>query len=108
MANNFKRKEFDFKLPKELEDCIDQLEWAITNSPLNVDLYQDQIRQVAHQYSDYEITDEEGDEVIHYYCGRRWISYEHNENKISKETEENIEYMKNEEDYEEEVCIDAP
>lgn len=68
----FIQKQFDFIIPQELQECIDQLEWTVNNDPINIDIYQDQIRQVAHKYSDYEITDEEGDEVIHYYCGRRW------------------------------------
>ena len=70
----FARKEFDFAVPKEIEECINMLEEAVKNHPLRVDLYQDMIRQTAHEYSDYEITDEQGDEIIDYYCRRRWTS----------------------------------
>lgn len=73
MNKLFVRKEFDFKVPDEINDAIDMLENAVNNCPIEIDIYQDMIRQLAHQYSDYEITDDEGDEIIHYYCCRRWI-----------------------------------
>lgn len=61
------KKDFDFNIPKEIEECIVKLENALKNEPLDVDLYQDEIRQLAHAYVDNGLTEEEANELINYY-----------------------------------------
>lgn len=70
---NFTRKQYDFKVPDAIEKKIDDLEYAVKNNTLDIDIYECEIRQLAHEYSGTEITDEQGDEIIHYYCSREYL-----------------------------------
>lgn len=66
------RANFDFTLPYGLEKMIDELETAVNNKVLYVDCIQDEIRSLAHGYTDRGLTEEQAEEVIDYYCRRRW------------------------------------
>lgn len=64
MSNN---KYFDFDLPKQLLEMID--EYKREGTELNKDLYQDEIRSLSRYLDD----EEQGEQVIDYFCreGRR-------------------------------------
>ena len=72
---------FDFKMPDNLIEAINGLKDAIKNHPLQIDLYQDEIRSLAHgdTYDNERdariyggITEDEAEEIITYFCRRRW------------------------------------
>ena len=72
---------FSFKIPDNLLKEISNLETAINNNESYVDCIQDEIRSWAHGYS-YDtkedallyggITEEEAEEIITYFCRRRF------------------------------------
>lgn len=66
------RAKFDFPLPKAIEDMIDELEVAVENKVLYVDCIQDEIRSLAHGYTDAGLTEEQAEQIIDYYCRVRW------------------------------------
>ena len=66
------RAKFDFLLPKAIEDMIDELEVAVENKVLYVDCIQDEIRSLAHGYTDAGLTEEQAEQIIDYYCRVRW------------------------------------
>lgn len=66
------RAKFDFPLPKAIEDMIDELEVAVDNKVLYVDCIQDEIRSLAHGYTDAGLTEEQAEQIIDYYCRVRW------------------------------------
>lgn len=66
----FNRVDFNFEIPTEISECINRLEEAVNNNSYDVDLIQDELRQLAHQYEDDGITEEEANEIIHCYCNR--------------------------------------
>lgn len=63
------RAEFDFELPEQLEDMIDELEKAIEEKATYIDCIQDEIRSLSRLLDD----DDKEDQIIEYYCRRRWI-----------------------------------
>ncbi|MBR1742341.1 MAG: hypothetical protein IJ733_10855 [Lachnospiraceae bacterium] len=65
----FIRKEFDFELPVQLEKMIDELETAIKNHATYIDCIQDEIRSLSRYLDD----DDKENQVIDYYCRRRWL-----------------------------------
>lgn len=72
MSKKFKRLEVDFFIPAAVETAIDDLETAIlTEDPL-WDCYLDELRATIHGWQDCPggFSEEEGDELIHYYYGR--------------------------------------
>ncbi len=75
---------FDFKMPQNLINAIKDLQIAITEHPSSVDLYQDEIRSLAHgdTYDSEQdarayggLTEDEAEEVIDYFCRRRWVHF---------------------------------
>lgn len=66
------RAKFDFPLPKAIDDMIDELEVAVENRVSYVDCIQDEIRSLAHGYTDAGLTEEQAEEIIDYYCRVRW------------------------------------
>ncbi len=76
MNNNntvFKRKHFDFPIPKEVETAIDNLENAVLTNTL-VDCYIKELRAFVHFNTDGEdgLTEEQGEEIIDYYYIRKY------------------------------------
>lgn len=65
--------DFDFKMPRIIADWIDELEIAINKKALHIDCIQDEIRACAHGCTDGEINEEQAEEIITYYCRRRWL-----------------------------------
>lgn len=67
----FKRKKFDFSIPAEVENCIDNLENAVLTNKL-VDCYIEEFRAYVHFNTGGEdgLTEEQGEELIDYYY--RW------------------------------------
>lgn len=62
------RAKFDFELPPQLEAAIDALEEGINNNVSYIDCLQDEIHANARYLDD----EEKEQQVIRYYCGRRW------------------------------------
>ena len=67
-----KRKEFDFQLPDVINAMIDELDTAVAAKATYVDCIQDEIRALAHGCTDDTITEEQAEEIIDYYCRRRF------------------------------------
>ena len=71
--SKFKRKQFDFKIPQEVEETIDNLENAVLTDSTLLDCYLEEFRAFVHFNTDGEdgITEEQGEELIDYYYRRR-------------------------------------
>ena len=69
----FRRKDFGVEMPPLMEEALNQLEQAIHERALHVDCIQDEIRSLAHGYTDLYWTEETAEEIIDYYCRRRWF-----------------------------------
>lgn len=65
--NNPLRKKFNFELPEELEQAIDEF-FELLEQNSCVDCGQENIRAIAHVVLD----EEKSQEVINYYYRRRW------------------------------------
>ena len=65
----FHRLHVSYKLPPLLSKAIDALEEAVKNEDLIVDCLQDEVRSCARELDN----DEREDEIIDYYCRRRWF-----------------------------------
>lgn len=74
MAFVFKEKKFDFLIPKEVQTAIDNLRNAEMTNFL-VDCYLDELRAYVHWNVDGDegMTEEQGDEIINYYCTRSYL-----------------------------------
>lgn len=72
--NIFIRKYFDFSVPKEIEEKIDNLEKAVLEKSSLLDCYLEEFRAAVHWNTDGEdgITEEQGEELIDYYYRRRY------------------------------------
>lgn len=70
----FKRKNFDFPLPQEVETAIDNLENAVLTNSTLLDCYIEELRAFVHFNTDGEdgLTEEQGEEVIDYYYRGRY------------------------------------
>jgi len=64
----------NYKIPSLLQHDIDGLREAVENDRLCVDCWQDEIRGSAHGVTGGEngLTEEQAEEIIDYYCRRRW------------------------------------
>ena len=69
----FKRKDFNVETPPLLEEALEQLEQAIKEQSLHIDCIQDEIRSLAHGYTDLYWDEETAEAMIDYYCRRRWF-----------------------------------
>ena len=72
---------FSFTVPQNIIDMVGELENAINTDSTMVDVYQDEIRSLAHgdTYDNKTdaieqggITEEEAEEIIDYFCRRHW------------------------------------
>lgn len=72
--NIFIRKHFDFFIPKEIEEKIDDLEKAVLEKSSLLDCYLEEFRAAVHWNTGGEdgITEEQGEELIDYYYRRRY------------------------------------
>ena len=72
--SKFKRKQFDFKIPQEVEETIDNLENAVLTDSTLLDCYLEEFRAFVHFKTDGEdgITEEQGEELIVYYYRSRY------------------------------------
>lgn len=70
----FKRKNFDFPIPDEVENCITNLENAVLTNSTLLDCYLEELRAFVHFNTDGEdgLTEEQGEEIIDYYYRRRY------------------------------------
>lgn len=69
----FKRKDFGVCMPPSMEEMIDRLEECVQNHDLIIDCVQDEIRSLAHGYTDVYWDEEKAEEIIDYYCRVRWF-----------------------------------
>lgn len=69
----FKRKDFGVNMPPSMEEMIDRLEECIQSHDLIIDCVQDEIRSLAHGYTDVYWDEEKAEEIIDYYCRMRWF-----------------------------------
>ena len=71
----FKQLKTSFRIPEKLQEDIDALEEGVRNEVSYVDCLQDEISSMAHGVTDAEdgITEEQAEEIIDYYCRRRWF-----------------------------------
>ncbi len=69
----FKRKQFDFPIPEEVETAINNLEKSVLTNSL-VDCYIEEFRAFVHFNTGGEdgLTEEQGEELIDYYYRRRY------------------------------------
>lgn len=72
--SNFKRKQFDFPIPKLVQQSIDDLENAVITNSLSLDCYLQKFRANVHCCTDGEegLTEEQGEELIDYYYRRKY------------------------------------
>ena len=64
---------FDFVLPDGIVKMVSELEQAVKEKKLYVDCIQDEIRSLAHGYTDAGLTEEQAEEVIDFYCRKRFV-----------------------------------
>lgn len=72
----FKRNNFDFHIPDEVENCITNLENAVLTNSTLLDCYLEELRAFVHFNTDGEdgLTEEQGEEIIDYYYRRRYAT----------------------------------
>lgn len=75
MSTVFIRKEFNFPVPEEVEDAINELEKAVLEHSSMLDIYLDEFKLCVRSNTGGEngMTDEQADEVLHYYYNRRYL-----------------------------------
>lgn len=69
----FVRKDFGCKMPPLMEEAIDQLEECIKTHNLIIDCVQDEIRSLAHGFTDVYWDEDTVEEIMDCYCRRRWF-----------------------------------
>lgn len=71
----FNRKKFNFPVPKEVENAITELEKAVLSNSSDLDIYLDWFKQCVRSGTGGEdgMTDEQADEVLHYYYNRQYL-----------------------------------
>lgn len=74
--STFIRKKFDFPIPDEVENCINNLENAVLTNSTLIDCYLEELRAFVHFNTDGEdgVTEEQGEEIIDYYYRRRYAT----------------------------------
>jgi len=73
--SDFKQLKTSYKIPELLQRDIDALEEGIKNKVSYIDCLQDEIRGSAHGVTGDPpewLTEEQAEEIIDYYCRRRW------------------------------------
>lgn len=74
--NTFVEKQFDFPIPEEIQNAIENLKRAVLDNSTLLDCYLEEFRAVVHWNTDGEngITEEQGEELIDYYYRRRYTN----------------------------------
>ena len=62
----------NYKIPELLQNDIDALKKGVENNVSYIDCLQDEIRSSAHLVTDNGLTEEQAEEIIDYYCRRRY------------------------------------
>jgi hypothetical protein len=72
--SNFQELKTDFPIPAKLQREIDALREGVEKDASYVDCLQDEVRGSAHGCTDGPegLTEEQAEEIIDYYCRRRW------------------------------------
>lgn len=75
MGNVFIRKKFDFPVPQEVENAVTELENAALTDSAHLDIYLDKFKQSVRSATGGEggMTDEQADEILHYYYTRQYL-----------------------------------
>lgn len=75
MGNVFIRKKFDFTVPQEVENAIDELEKAVLTDSSYLDIYLDEFKLSVRFATGGEdgMTEEQADKVLHYYYTRQYL-----------------------------------
>ena len=75
MEKVFIRKKFDFTVPQEVENAITEFENAVLTDSAHVDIYLDEFKLSVRSATggDGGMTDEQADEVLHYYYTRQYL-----------------------------------
>lgn len=68
MSSKFVQLKTDYEIPELLQRAIDALQKGVEEDVLYVDCLQDEVRSCSRELDD----DEKEDEIIEYYCRRRW------------------------------------
>lgn len=70
----FIRKNFNFPIPQEVEEAINNLEEAVLSDSTLLDCYIEEFRAITHWNTDCEggLTEEQSEELIDYYYRRRY------------------------------------
>ena len=68
----FQKLKVDFEIPELIQRDIDGLEKEINEGGNCIDCWQDEIRGSCHMCQGYNITYEQAEILIDYYCRRRW------------------------------------
>lgn len=70
----FNRKKFDFHIPDEVNKAIDAIEKAEQEHSTLLDCYLEEFRAIVHDWQDVPggFSEEDGEEVLHYYYGRHY------------------------------------
>lgn len=71
----FIRKKFNFTIPAEVKEAIDNLEQAVITDSSLFDCYLEEFRAKVHWNTEGEegLTEEQGEELIDYYYRRRYL-----------------------------------
>lgn len=73
----FQQLKTTFQIPEMLQKDINALQKGIEDEVLYIDCLQDEVRSSAHGVTgdpdDGWLTEEQAEEIIDYYCRRRWV-----------------------------------
>ena len=74
--NTFFEKQFDFPIPQEIKNSIENLKKAVIENSTLLDCYLEEFRAMVHFNTDGEdgVTEEQGEELIDYYYRRRYTN----------------------------------
>lgn len=75
MGTVFIKKEFNFPIPEEVDNAINELKKAVLEDSISLDIYLDEFKLCVRSNTGGEngMTDEQADEVLHYYYNRRYL-----------------------------------
>ena len=72
MRDLIKEANFNFKLPDDITKAVHELEKGLAQKVTYIDCLQDEIRNLAHCSAEYDLTFEQSEEVIDFFCRKRW------------------------------------
>lgn len=64
---------FNFEVPYDIIEAVLALENAINERATYIDCLQDEIRNLAHCSVDNDLTYEQSEQIIDFFCRRRWL-----------------------------------